>query len=200
MRVPAISYLIFFVVSGNSMANNCDCITDASIKSKPDTTIITDSLKNPSGYYYLSDLPLRQVATLLLNDSLHPSDNNITFNCMDSIATDNIETRNFYFPVFLKILDKADGALAEVVGMYVVNYIEKYPKEFAIRSMALTDKEFISFAYSAGVELYFDKDNINNSRKWTDAVLKNCAGCDAQQIRQIQRFNSTVVQAVIENN
>lgn len=159
-----------------------------------------DSLRDPSHFYYLTDLPLRKVANLFMNDSIYPLDNQITFSCMDSISSDNIETRNFYFPVFLKIQDKADGALAEVVGGFIIMYIEKYPKEFAIRISSLSKERVDSFAHYVGYELYFENDNINSSNKWFTSVLDKCTDCNRYQTQQIEKFNRLILQSVIENN
>jgi hypothetical protein len=90
-----------------------------------------DSLRNKSHYYYLSDLKLRTSAKLILNDSIQPSDNLITFASMDSISADKKSVRDYYYPVFQKIISKADGALAEVVGSYLLAYVKRFPKEFA---------------------------------------------------------------------
>lgn len=165
----------------------------------PDTTNL-DSLRDPYNFYYLTDLPLRKAADLILYDSIYPSDNQITFECMDSISADNIDARNFYFPVFVKIQDKADGALAEVVGGFLIMYIEKYPKEFAIRINSLSDGNIISFAHHVGYELYFENDNIIFSNKWFASVINKCTNCNRFQVRQIEKFNSLVLQAIIENN
>jgi hypothetical protein len=92
-----------------------------------------DTLRSKNHYYFLADIKLRTIGQLILSDSIAPSDNHITFSCMDSIAAKNKNTRDYFFPVFKKIINGSDGALAEVVGIYVLNYTKKYPKEFADR-------------------------------------------------------------------
>jgi len=88
----------------------------------------TDTLRSKHHYY-----DLRTSARLILSDSISPSDNFITFSSMDSITSDQKEVRDFYFPVFQKIVEKTDGALSEVIGSYVLAYVKKYPKEFSDR-------------------------------------------------------------------
>jgi hypothetical protein len=97
---------------------------------KNDYSTQEDTLRNKNHYYYLSDLPLRQVGDLIISDSIAPSDNFVTFELMDSLNSDNKEARDFYFHVFEKIVKKSDGALSEVVGAYAQQYIENYPAEF----------------------------------------------------------------------
>lgn len=75
----------------------------------------------------------RIVATLILADSLLPSDDPVTFVLMDSIVADQKSVRDYYFPAFQKIVEKADGALAEGVGSYVLLFVKRFPKEFSDR-------------------------------------------------------------------
>jgi hypothetical protein len=70
---------------------------------------------------------------MILADSIQPSDNQITFSCLDSMSSHKKEVRDFYFPVCQKIIQKADGALAEVIGSYVLYHVSQYPQEFAGR-------------------------------------------------------------------
>jgi len=75
----------------------------------------------------------RIAARLILVDSLSPSDDSMTFMVMDSIIAARKDIRDYYFPAFQKISEKADGALAEVIGSYVLLYVKQYPKEFSDR-------------------------------------------------------------------
>lgn len=159
-----------------------------------------DTLRDPIHFSYLSDLPLRQVAKLILNDSVTPTDNDITFKCMDSMLNKNAETRDYFFPVFMKILEQADGALAEVVGSYVIQYVEHYSYEFFSRCEHLNTNQFETLASAAGNELYFEDDNVNYTKKWGDLVISNCVDCSTKQIELIQKFNSLVLNNVIINN
>jgi len=119
-------FIILFISCGSSSTNKDDTklIDTNSIKHTDDNaSIYEDTLRVPSNYYFLSDLTLRQVGKLILADSIQPSDNKITFDCMDSLLAKQSTTRDYYFPVFLKILDKSDGALAEAVGQYAMTYV-----------------------------------------------------------------------------
>lgn len=113
------AFIILFFSCRSSTTNESDknlIDTTQRAHSEDDVNFQVDTLRDPSHYFYLSNLPLRQVGQLILTDSIHPSDNKITFDCMDSVSSGNANTREYYYPVFLKKLDKADGALAEVVG------------------------------------------------------------------------------------
>jgi hypothetical protein len=155
-----------------------------------------DTLRDPSHYYYLTDFPLIKVGQLILADSVQPLDNKIIFDCMDSLSSMDTKTRDFYFPVFLKILEKSDGALAEAVGQYAMNYIEKYPKEFAIKSRSITDDQFTSFASSTGYELYFSFETVQKATSWTNSIIKNCANCDKAELKRLKEFNMLALEAM----
>lgn len=88
-----------------------------------------DSLRNPFSQYFLTDIELREVAQLIVKDSIQPSDNNITFSILDSIVNGNQETRNYYEDAFDLIIIKSDGALSEVIGQYCINSIYKNANE-----------------------------------------------------------------------
>ena len=92
-------------------------------------TIEKDSLRNPYSQYYLTDLELREVAQLIVEDSIHPTDNNVTFSIMDSIVSGNLESRNYFSTAFDVIVIKSDGALSEVIGQYCINSIYRNPNE-----------------------------------------------------------------------
>ncbi len=101
-----------------------------------------DTLREPYHYYYLSDLSLKEVGTLMLTDSIHPSDNKITFDLMDHISECEIGEFPFYFSVFNQIVKQADGAVAETVGSYIWRLIKKRPKEF-VKNLDAVDDELV---------------------------------------------------------
>lgn len=88
-----------------------------------------DSLRNPYSPYYLTDFKLREVAQLIVQDSIHPTDNNVTLSIMDSIVSGNLESRNYFSNAFDVIIIKSDGALSEVIGQYCINSIYNNPNE-----------------------------------------------------------------------
>ena len=70
------------------------------------------------------------VAELVLSDSIQPMDNDLTFRLMEQIIVEDKSTRDYFFPTFKFIVNKSDGALAEVVGLFAKQYAEQYPNEF----------------------------------------------------------------------
>ncbi len=188
--------LSLFTLSCNYPNNNKAVLQIISSKSK-DTLKTSDTLRDPNSYSFLTNLPIRQVANLILIDSIKPSDNKVTFDCMDSIHSSNIDSRNFYFPVFLKIVDKADGALAETVGEPLQIYVEKFPKEFIERANNLSDEQLQSLASFIGFELYNDYDTEKGDIEWRDKILKKCSDCNSIQLHKLKQFIELVIAARI---
>ncbi len=114
-----------------------------------------DSLRNPNHYYYLKDLPLEKTGELILTDSIQPSDNYITFLLMDTISGCKKSDLSFYLKVFEKILNYADGALAETVGSYTWTFIDKRPAEFINHIDNLNDDQIMKWADYTFYEMYY---------------------------------------------
>lgn len=129
--------ILFFSCSSNSGRTDEQTKSEAveqptkmliEIKSEP-----VDSLRSPFHRAYYSDVPLRTVAELVLSDSIKLMDNDLTFTLMQQITVEDKSTRDYFFPTFKFIMNEADGALAEVVGLYAKQYAERYPNEFLNR-------------------------------------------------------------------
>lgn len=131
-----------------------------------------NSLRNPNDFYYLTDLPLIKTGELILIDSIQPSDNHITFLLMDTISGCRKSDLNFYLKVFEKILNYADGALAEAVGSFTWNFIEKRPVEFINHIDTLNNEQIIKWADYTFEEMYFACSEAELKTKCDELVSK----------------------------
>ena len=156
-----------------------------------------DSLRNPTNYFYLSDLPTRSVGELILSDSVKASDNEISFRCLDSLTSPNPSSRAFYFTVFRKIMSNPDGALSEVVGEFSKKYIETYPKEFAnyAANFSKSQMELWAFQTVEHVLAAVEEKRFKNAGEWTNKVVKSCKDCDAPQLATLKSFNDNILRA-----
>jgi hypothetical protein len=109
---------------------------------RKDTIAVNDTLREPNHYRYLVDISPREFAELIMKDSVMPSNNFSTFRVMDSLNAKSLEDRKFYFKVFLNIMKKSDGALAESVGLPAYDYVEKHTKEFFELAQTTTKEQF----------------------------------------------------------
>ena len=110
---------------------------------------------------------VKEAARLILLDSLNPMDNETTFAILDSINSTSKSTRDYYYSVFLNIINKSDGALSEVMGHHVLEYFGEFPEEFFQRHNSkdtnrINDFEYL--LYYAQYELGF-LDNMEDSIK-----------------------------------
>jgi len=154
-----------------------------------------DTLRVEYQYDYLADLISWTIAERIMNDELRSSDNFITFRVLDSLTSPNKKIRKFYLPVFNKILKQSDGALSEDMGTPIMEYLKKYPNEFArtIKSDELFEPDSNFVAY----ELYFSDDYkseiaeieqiaIDNFRPYTDSErIKTFLKVTAKKVEEI---------------
>ncbi|GET24787.1 hypothetical protein [Prolixibacter sp. NT017] len=135
----------------------------------------TDTLRNPDNFYYLSDLPIKQVGELILNDSIYPSDNFVTFALLDTISRCKENDLEFFLKVSEKIINDADGALAETVGSYTRKFIEKRPTEFINHIDKLSEEQIRKWADFTFYDMYFaySEDELKtNCKKLVDSLKK----------------------------
>lgn len=89
-----------------------------------------DSLRDPYHEAYLSDLSLEEIGLMVLKDEVPVMDNLLTFRLMDTLLLCGEEDLPFYLAVFQNILAKSDGALAEAMGLYCLNFMANRPEAF----------------------------------------------------------------------
>jgi hypothetical protein len=156
-----------------------------------------DSLRNPSNYFYLSDLPTRHIGELILSDSIRALQNEISYRCLDSLTSQDASSRSFYFKVFSKVISNPDGPLSEVVGEYAKKYIESYPKEFATYAAGFSKPQKEVWAYQTVEYVLADIEaqKINKASEWTDRVLRSCESCSNAQINAMKDFTSYILRA-----
>jgi hypothetical protein len=162
------------------------------------TTEGIDSLRDPYSPYYLSDKSSKEIGQMILDDNVRPTDNKVTFSIMDSLLAKNYEDRKFYFKVFVKILDQADGALAEVVGIPAMKFVEYHTKEFIDLSSNFTYKQQESWANFIGWEIYFDskKDPAKDGEKFVEKLVSNCSDLDSRSKLNLDNFSKMIIQTI----
>ena len=141
-----------------------------------------DTLNDPNHPYYLTNKDPKEFGRMILEDKVKPSDNLATFNVMDSLLSTNVDDRQFYIKVFLNILDKADGALAEAIGLPAMNYIEKYPIEFA-KLTNISDDQLDYLGSYIGYEIYLSSqdDPVKDGEEFVEKLRSNCQILNAKK-------------------
>ncbi len=90
-----------------------------------------DTLKSSLHFYYLADKSYTELLNLFVNQKIAPIDNHITFLVLDSIVSSREATgTNKRLEAMQYMINRSDGALSEVMGIYLFDYMKNKPKEF----------------------------------------------------------------------
>lgn len=113
-------------------------------------------INNKDISFYLNNKSIDVNSKLFYQGKFAISDDENTFAICDSVSTDNSVTRPFYLYVFCRILEISDGAISEVMGVYCMKYMTKFPCEFLGN---LKSKEFNMPVEKWNVFVAFEQDS-----------------------------------------
>jgi hypothetical protein len=161
-----------------------------------------DTLNDPHHRSYLADKTTKEIGQMFLDNKLLPNDNSPTLRTMDSLLSKNQESRKFYFMVFVKIMDKADGALAESVGLPAMQYVEEYTDEFLDLSSNLTNEQFSSWATFVAWEILLSSgDNpVKDGELFIEKINSKCSALDSSRKQRLENFNKIIYDYLQEKN
>lgn len=143
--------------------------------------------------FYINRPDISTAAKQFCNKAFKASDDSLTLSIMDSLNTRNDITRPFYIYLVSTMLTKADGALAEALGVVCKDFIESNPDHL--------------------IELLFAKNNKNKKfvfdwamRISDEFVLDDCGGklkkcledSKRKAIQKVNESNRDHVAAVYE--
>ena len=95
---------------------------------------------------YLDSKQVSKAAKDFYKGKFRATDDTKTFSIIDSLKTKNNLTRPFYIFLVSKIIDKADGALSESLGVSCKEFIESHPDfliDFLYSKTKTVDKRFL---------------------------------------------------------
>jgi uncharacterized protein YgiM (DUF1202 family) len=144
-----------------------------------DKHLFVTSIEGKPIQYYLQHADINPYAVMMFQGQYYPTDDSITFTILDSTLLSQEDTRPFYKHLLNFIVSKADGALAEAMGGFCIEYAQKYPCDFITFKNHPTYSryyeewlDFISFEY------YFSEDPIADIKKnftsIQSSINKNC--------------------------
>lgn len=160
-----------------------------------------DTVSNPLHPSWLADKSPKEIGQMILDNKIQPTDNDVTFRVMDSLLSKNADDRKFYFKVFVKILEKADGALAEMAGTPAMKYVENYTSEFLDLSAGISKENFNSWASFVGWEILLSSndDPVRDGELFIEKLLSNCPELKEKDNQRLQSFNDIVMKSIREN-
>ncbi|EDP96879.1 hypothetical protein KAOT1_16988 [Kordia algicida OT-1] len=118
---------------------------------------------------------VRKHVTKILNDEVYPSDDDETFRCLDAILKSDTNEHDFYMMVFRDIIKKSDGALAEVMGQYILDFIKEKPKYFVEKYKTFANEEKEQWIGFMAYEFYFQEDYKTEVNRYFDNILRSIA-------------------------
>ncbi len=147
------------------------------------------------------ELPIRKVGELVLQDSIEVYDNEvISFMLLDSLLSPRRSSRDLYFKVFNKLMDRSGGNMGDAIGDYALTYVQSHPGEFLTNSKNFSEDRLASWASIIGIELYLtatdSKQAYENSTKHFTA---NCKQCDTADLARLQIFNQLIWKTIEQN-
>ena len=196
--------IIFMGCNSSTTETNSD---SAQTKITSQDTVLSlskkDTVEGSRINNYWEQLPIRTVADLILKDSIRPISNPVIYKMLDSLSSDLKPTRQFYFGVFNKIMNKADGEVAESIGGYALTYVQNYPKEFLENSRTLSKNQFEAWASNIGIELYLSSSESDNVKETYDQMVvlfnDNCKDCIGYFRSRLKEFTNLIWQTIREN-
>jgi hypothetical protein len=143
--------------------------------------------------FYLEHRQIPQICKEIYLKTTPPTDDNKTLGLMDSLFTNNKETRPFYFLTLTETMKKADGAYAEPLGIMAKKFVEENTKEFLnyFINEPMMPREYLNeWAYTVAGEISIIAEK--NEKKEADRIkrimMKNCAECNEEEKQLFDDF------------
>jgi hypothetical protein len=147
---------------------------DSTAHLKRDVDSVTPIARKP----IVTENTTLQYANQIISGQVKPSDNEQTFAWLDSLHSNNRDTRDFAFNVYRAIVIRSDGALSEAVCKYIKEYFASHPKEFLDNYEVLNDQEKALTNKSIAFEFYASgTDNASNLEGYFRKIEISCTTC-----------------------
>lgn len=133
-------------------------------------TMFVDELAGKPISFYLNHPRIGKFEKLFYKGEWAIYDDDYTFAFLDSVMTQNPETRPFYFYIFCRVRERADGAMGEYISVKCHNYISEYPCEFF---QNVKKKEYGTDAESWASMISFDLHDAENYMEFASRLDHN---------------------------
>jgi hypothetical protein len=185
---------------------NCTELSDKKFKTEIHTKVqihtSADTASSTAPKLTEAKLVARRYGNEIISGKVKPSDNEQTFAWLDSLQSDNPDTRNFAFQVYKAMVVKSDGALSEAISGYIKEYFSSHPKEFLDKYETLDDQEKGSTQESIAFEFYASgTDYAKDLEEYFGKIRTRCDGCaeaDKDILKQIRSTLEVKVRHMVE--
>jgi len=162
---------------------NTDSANQTQVKTSNPTT--PDSIHDYRSFYYLSNIPTRDFAELYLKDSIMTNDYKRLYDCLDSLSSNNAETRSYYFKVLIYALDNLEVVFHQSMGVYLVKNIDKFRDEFLVGLSKMNNAE-IRF-YAQGIQWYLSSKQ-DKGENWINDLKLLEKNSTPEQLKKLELF------------
>ncbi|OLY91482.1 hypothetical protein SAMN05444008_103304 [Cnuella takakiae] len=157
------------------------------VETYTDTTPTTSSRHNDVGF------TSKQYGEEIISGKVKPTDNEQTFAWLDSLQSENPNTRNFAFRVYKAMVVKSDGALSEAICGYIKDYFSSHPKEFLDNYKTLDNQEKASTQESIAFEFYASgTDYQKDLNEYFRSIKTRCNICTEADMSILEDMRSTL--------
>ena len=184
------NYLLLLILIGctsnqtqKENTDNTNSTTQTQVETSNPTTL--DSIHDYRSYYYLSNIPTRDFAELYLKDSIITNDYKRLYDCLDSLSSNNADTRNYYFKVLIYALDHLEVVFHQSMGVYLVKNIDKFKDEFLVGLSKMNNEE-IRF-YAQGIQEYLSKKQ-DKGENWINDLKLLEKNSTPEQLQKLELF------------
>jgi hypothetical protein len=188
MKINTYLFVLFLIsCTSNKAPKEYKSTTESinQIKTVSSNTTVPDSLHDFRNYYYLSDIPTKDFAELYLKDSIMTNDYKRLYDCLDSLSSNNIDTRNYYFRVLINTLDKPEVVFHQNMGIFLVKNIDKFKDEFLLKLSRMNDEE-IKF-YAQGIDGYLSNTK-DKGEAWINDLKLLEGNANPEQLKKLDLF------------
>lgn len=159
-----------------------------------------ESLNKKPIEFYLNHPDIDKYSKLFYQGKFAVSDDTLTFAFLDSVLTNNQETKEFYLFVFNSVLRITDGALSEYIGQDCRAYLEKFPCDFIkLKNNKLYSDNYQKWIDFAGYDYYFEQNPIEMVNKEIELIRQNLPIDCANQSSELENIRLKIIEHINEN-
>lgn len=140
-----------------------------------------------------------EYSKLILNNKIKPTYNKNAINCLDSLDSQNYETRNYYFEVVKIIASSYYGTISDFAYAAIKTYLQKYPSEFLERFSNFSQLQKTEFTQYIASQFYDSGKNYKKEiTSYFDLAQTNCQKCSDNFLIRLSDLKNDIIDNVTE--
>lgn len=153
-------FLVIFLVLFSACEEKVKTVPEKEQQPKVSKDTVSPKVNSHEKNIEKNTFDVEKYAEKILENKVYPSDNDETFNYLDTFLKFNSDELDLHFKVFRVIVQKSGGALAEVMGQYIFSFIKRRPNYFLKEYATFNKKEQKQWIHHLAYEFYFNEDSV----------------------------------------